>query len=201
MKALASILLLGTLGMLGCSEGSNSSRDASDTTGISLALTTLGSNGTQYRLMPASFSIQQGGSTNPPLVVDASGDVSTVTVPVDPGTYSIKLQPGWQLNRVTSGSNTLTPVPATLTSPEEQTTNVNMFETSPITYRFHFGQSEIAIGLTVDEDPSDQYNDGRIVPTANGQYQIQFFRGGDVCCFASVEAARAAYPGLILATL
>jgi hypothetical protein len=171
--------------------------EAAGVTGIQLALTSMGPSGTEYRLAPASFSVQQVGSTEPALLVDASPDERTAIVPLSAGDYSIVLQPGWQLNRISSGGG-LAPIPATLVGPSEIQASVHPFETAPVTFRFHSGESQLAVGVQVDEDPSS-YSDGYIGGVGVGRYEIRFFNGaGSVCCFSSVEQARAAYPGLLL---
>ncbi|MGC4000717.1 MAG: hypothetical protein QM767_26000 [Anaeromyxobacter sp.] len=187
------------LALAGCNSGSHEGalgNDGDQVTGIELALTSTGLSGTEYRLAPASFAIQRVGSSEPAQVIDASADERTALVPVSPGTYSVSLRSGWQLNRVASG-NVIEPIPATLIGPSQMEVSVNTFETTPVTFQFHTGESQMAIGVQVDEDPSSG-SDGYIGSTGLGLYRITFFNGTSACCFPSVAEARAAYPGLEL---
>lgn len=200
MNAKSWLVLVAVTGLCGCGTGTDDAKNAGETTGIELALTTLGNNGTEFRLAPASFAIQRKDSTDPPIVVDASADQSTLIVPVAVGAYTVSLQPGWKLNRVPA-SGVIEPIPATLIEPNDITVDVRNLETTPVTYRFHVGQTQLAIGVAVEEDMYP-IPDGLIRARGNGVYEITFMMptGGSnvACCFASVDEAKAAYPGLDL---
>jgi hypothetical protein len=187
------------LAFTGCNSDSNDGAlgdDGDQVTAIELALTSTGPSGTEYRLAPASFAVQRLGGAEPAQEIDASPDERTALVPVSPGTYAVSLQSGWQLNRVADG-DVLEPVPATLIGVSTIEVPVTPFETTPVTFQFHTGQSQLAIGVQVEEDP-DPYSDGYVSNIGAGLYRITFFDGGSACCFASVAEARAAYPGLKL---
>jgi len=189
-----------TMGLVACGDASDQNAGNEEIfTGIQLTLTTQGVSGVEYRLSPATFSIQAEGSSNPPQLVDASADAAAVVnTPAEPGSYTVTLQSGWALNRVLA-SGSLEPIPATLTSPASRTVVVDPFETEPVSFQFHLGQASIAIGATVDEGDYYVGYDGYITQAQPGVYSIQF--NGTfpaACCFSSVEEARAAYPGLNL---
>jgi hypothetical protein len=184
---------------MGCNEEpSPGVADAESTSGqIEVSLTTLGDEGKEYRLSPASFTVQCG--SEPAITIDASADARTVNVDVQPGACDVTLQPGWQLNRV-AADDSLTPVPATLVSETVQHVSVLEFTTAPVNYAFRLGKSALAIGISVNEYPLT-HNSGRITSVGTGLYRVQFDHGGEACCFASVAEALAAYPGFDLKTM
>jgi hypothetical protein len=189
------------LGQMGCSDTSEKAEDTSDSfTGIQLSLSMEGQVGTSYRLSPATFSIRKEGTNEPPRLIEASADVNVVTTPVDPGQYTVSLQTGWVLNRVREDGS-ITPIPATLYSPNEQSVWVND-RTEPVIFGFRLGQSSIAVGATVDDEYFHSQSDGTISLNSSGKYQIWLYGtgGGPICCFETVEEARTAFPGLNLTT-
>jgi hypothetical protein len=175
--------------------------DTSDSfTGIQLSLSMEGQSGTSYRLSPATFSIRKEGTSEPPRLIEASADVSVVTTPVDPGQYTISLQTGWVLNRVRDDGS-MTPIPATLYSPNEQSVSV-YDETEPVIFGYRLGEASVAVGATVDDEYFYAQLDGTIYLNSSGKYQIWLggTSAGPICCFETVEEARAAFPGLNLTT-
>jgi hypothetical protein len=116
---------------------------------IQLNLATTGASGTEYRLGPATFDIFRYIDEAPVRTLTADGADSVLHVPLEEGYYSVKLRPGWTLSRVDGQASTA--IAATLTSPDTQFVKVRVFETSPVNYAFHLGESGIDIGVTVDE--------------------------------------------------
>lgn len=160
---------------------------------IQLNLSTTAASGTEYRLGPATFDVFDGFSGETPVATLMSdGAERAIHVPLAAGYYSVNLLPGWTLSRV--DGQTLTPIAATLTSPERQPVNVVQYETTPVNYAFHLGESGIDIGVTVDEGIPPGY-DARLVPTQPGssEYSLEWRGGGSVCCFASLAEAQASY--------
>lgn len=160
---------------------------------IQLNLSTTGASGTEYRLGPATFDIFADYLEQAPVsTVTSDGAERMLHVPLAKGSYSVKLRSGWTLSRVEG--QTLTPIAATLTSPERQNVFVTEFETVPVNYAFHLGESGIDIGVTVDEGIPPGY-DARLVPTQPGssEYSLEWRGGGSTCCFSSLADAQASY--------
>lgn len=88
----------------------------------------------------------------------------------------------------------LTPIAATLTSQNEQYVFVAQYETTPVNYAFHLGESGIDIGVTVDDGIPAGY-DARLVPTQPGssEYMLEWRGGGSACCFTNLADAQANY--------
>jgi len=180
---------------LACSGGAPAPGEGqvSSVSSIKLALGTTAASGAHYRLSPASFTIN-GGEFPPDYSVDAAPGQDNLLVPVSQfgGSYRVKLDSGWQMQRVAS-DGTLSPVPATLLSQQEQYVNVQAFEATPVLYDFQLGVSALDIGISVNEGIQSGY-DGKIFSTLYGQYYVAWSNGGSDCCYATVQAALAAFP-------
>jgi hypothetical protein len=188
------------LAQLGCSDVPTEETSTEDTfTGIQLALSMESRSGKEYRLSPATFGIGVSGTTGPLQLVEASADVTVVNTPVEPGQYTVTLQPGWVLNRVLENGS-LTPIPATLNSPVERTVLVDPNETELVNFTFSLGQSSIAVGAVVEEGDFYTFIDGSINERSPGKYEVTIYGAAmdPVCCFTTIEEARAAYPWLNL---
>lgn len=188
-------MLLGILGLglLACSgEGETSIESQAETSSLQLALSTFTPSGNTYRLGPASFDIS-GPVT---LSVEVTGEESELYVPVEPGQYEVKLQPGWVL-RLMKPFLGPTPMAASLVSPAVQSVRVEPFQVAPVLFAFHLGESGIDIGISVEEGVPPGY-DGMIEPVGDGRFSITFVGAGGACCFDSVSDARLAYPDLSL---
>jgi len=161
---------------------------------IQLNLSTIGASGTEYRLGPATFDIfdMLQGDQTPINTLMADGTERTLHVPLAKGYYTVNLRPGWGLSRL--DGQALTPIAATLTSPEQQRVNVAEYETALVNYAFHLGESGIDIGLTVDEGIPPGY-DARLVRTQPepSPYTLEWRGGGSICCFANLADAQANY--------
>jgi len=193
-KGLGSIFSL-FCALTGCSGSPRASGDAGATgheegSAIQLNLSTTAASGTEYRLGPATFDIFRYGQ--PFTTVTSSGSEQTLHVALEPDSYSVKLEPGWTLSRV--DGQTLTPVAATLTSYPEQYAPVKRFETLPITYAFHLGESGIDIGVSVDEGVPPGYDAAFVSTSTPGQYALEWPDGGQYCCFATLAEAQASFP-------
>lgn len=144
-------------GIVGClltacgASPSTASTDGNEQSGaeIQLNLSTTGASGTEYRLGPATFDIYRYIDEAPVRTLTADGADSVLHVPLEEGIYTVELRPEWTLSRV--DGQALTRVAATLTSPDQQFVKVRSFETSPVSYAFHLGESGIDIGVSVDE--------------------------------------------------
>jgi hypothetical protein len=184
---------LGCVGLLTACGAAPAPSGAEEESSLELNLTTTAASGTQYRLGPATFEIEDlWRPSNPPLVIDASGEQARLHVPVQQGSYRVSLERGWTLSRL--DGTTLVPVAATLTSQAEQDVTVEPYQAAPVTFAFHLGESGIDIGVTVDEGIAEGY-DARLVPAESGYY-IEFRSGGSFCCVQSLAEARAVYPNL-----
>jgi hypothetical protein len=180
---------------LACSGGTPApgEENVGSTSSIKLALGTTAASGAHYRLSPASFTIN-GGEFPPDYSVDAAPGQDNLLVPVSQygGSYRVRLDSGWQMQRVAS-DGTLSPVPATLLSQQEQFVFVQAFEATPVLYDFQLGVSALDIGISVNEGIQPGY-DGKIFSTLYGQYYIAWQGGGSDCCYETVSAALAAFP-------
>jgi len=187
-------MVCGALGLLtacGATPGGEGGEERASE--IQLNLSTTAASGTEYRLAPAAFDIFEGSYGETPVAtLTSDGAERAIHVPLAEGYYSVLLRPGWTLSRV--DGQTLTPIAATLTSPERQLVYVLQYETTPVNYGFHLGESGIDIGVTVDEGIPPGY-DARLVPSQPGssQYVLEWRGGGSVCCFASLADAQANY--------
>jgi len=201
-----SLVVLGAalaLSLQGCSAGADGPSAGTEkaASAVSLQLATTGSNGNRYRLGPAQFQLDNPypyWNQEPiSMVVDAEGDTDILSVPVDPGDWTVTLKSGWKLQRVDEGG-ALTPVAATLTSQNSVRVGVSAFRVSSVNFAFHLGESGIDLGVTVDEGVPTGY-DGIIRRVPNDppgiiRYQVEWSSGGGACCFDSVDEAKAAYP-------
>lgn len=180
---------------LGCSGGAPGAgeENVGSTSSIKLALGTTAASGDHYRLGPASFTIN-GGDFPPDYTIDASVGADDLFVPVSEygGSYQVRLNSGWQLQRVaTDGS--LSPVAATLLSQPEKNVSVQRFQAAPVIYDFHLGASSLDLGITVDEGILPGY-DGKIYPTLYGEFYVNWPNGSANCCYPTVAALLAAFP-------
>src|SRR5258706_15432947 len=101
---------------LGCGAPAGQQRsDEMETGGTArLELTAVGtSTHSVFRLGPATFTIS-GGPVDP-ISISADGSEDMLNVPLDPGRYAAKLDPGWVLKQ-SFDSSPFTAVDATLTS-------------------------------------------------------------------------------------
>jgi hypothetical protein len=119
----------------------------------SIALTTPDNS---FKLGPASFvfngTSETSGPLSPPLTVSADVDQFSLEVPLDPGGYTVTLQPGWTLQQGATdanGNTQWTPVAATLTSPNPQAFPIEAYLISDVQFAFHLGVSEVRLGISV----------------------------------------------------
>ncbi len=180
---------------LSCSGGAPGAGEGSvsHTSAIQLALGTTAASGDHYRLSPASFTIN-GGDFPPDYTIDAASEADDLVVPVNQygGSYRVRLNSGWQMQRVASDGS-LAPVTATLLSPQEKDVNVQAYQTLPVIYDFHLGASSLDFGISVDEGILPDY-DGKIYPTLYGEYSVTWQNGGANCCYPTVGDVLAAFP-------
>ena len=188
---LGMVSVLGALSLLtACGATPEQAGGGEEASSIELNLSTIAASGTEYRLGPATFDIVNPYDISPVATLVADGSDPVLHAPLQPGYYSVKLRPDWTLSRV--DGSTLTPVAATLTTPADQWVSVAQYESAPVNYGFHLGESGIDIGVSVDEGIPAGY-DARLVSNGNGQYYLEWRGGGSVCCFASVAEVQAAY--------
>jgi hypothetical protein len=145
-------LTLIAVASMGCSSASTADGGAAeDESAIQLNLTTTAPSGNQYRLGPASFEIDPVYGNGGHWAIDATGEEGALHVRLPADWYEVRLQDGWTLSRLTPAG--AMPVAATLTSAPVQTTKVYEFQTTPVTFAFHLGESGVDIGVSVDEGP------------------------------------------------
>lgn len=136
-----------------CSQSTEETQSADSQFGnLSLALLGQGSLGNQYQLTDATFTIS--GAFN----LTVPGDPDTVVQSLPIGTYSIKLESGWSLQRVTSTGTT--PVAATVASGNPQSFVINGAQTTALTWRFNVSPT------SADQD------DYEIVTVSNGTVNL-----------------------------
>lgn len=144
----AVVVGVGVLWLVGCG-GAEPQPSTGEGSSIQLNLSTTAPSGAEYRLGPATFEIDPEYGPGAPILVEADGAAPLLHVPLEPDYYRVTLQTGWALSRITG--STTTPVAATLTSPAEQIVKVYQFESAPVQYSFHLGESGIDVGIQVDE--------------------------------------------------
>jgi alpha-tubulin suppressor-like RCC1 family protein len=96
---------------------------------VQLALLGQGNLGNQYQLSNATFAIT--GQVN----ATVAGDPNVVSATLPAGVYTVTLQPGWTLSRVTAMATTA--VTATLASPNPQTFVINGSQTTTVSWLFN----------------------------------------------------------------
>ena len=176
-------LLLGAgfsgAGLVGCSGSGGSDGDANALGQISLPLTTQGASGVTYRLRDATFVVQSqnsgsagaggksggssGGSSGAPGTVVVSSetnpDASSISLSLEEGQYNVLLQPGWRMEKVSTGTSRAEPVEATLRSAASQWVWINPQSTSWVEYNFGIGghdywfNGKLNITISVEEMP------------------------------------------------
>lgn len=173
---------IAALALQGCSGGGGSGGDQPGEPqfgSLSLPLVAESPSGTSYRLRDATFEIYGqsmmggfggtaaggfgGGSSPPPIIVNSEDDpdAPAITLSLEQGSYSIRLVPGWRMEKVEGGM--ATPVEATLLSSEWQYLWVSPQTTTWVEYEFGIGDrsvwlnGEVNIGVRVYEDPSERY--------------------------------------------
>ncbi|MFP2926866.1 hypothetical protein ACLESO_17035 [Pyxidicoccus sp. 3LG] len=110
---------------------------------LQLPLTTTSTDGQRYRLVGATFAITGTQSLN---ITDTSAD--TVAVPLPAGTYSIRLEGQWRLERVEAPGQT---VLASLMSPNPTAFSLAEGETRSVRFLFKVpGNGTADVGFTVD---------------------------------------------------
>jgi E3 ubiquitin-protein ligase HERC3 len=124
---------------------------------IELSLKGAGSQGGQYQLSSATFTVTgQATST-------ISGDPDTITQSLPVGVYSIKLENGWKLQKV--AGTTTTDVTASISSANPQPFVVNSGQTTSLTWLFNVS------GSSADAD------DLEVVAVSNGALSIALAAG------------------------
>mgnify|MGYP001555329432 FL=1 len=88
-------------------------------------------------------------------------EAASIAVSVEQGSYYVRLQPGWHMEKVEGG--VASEVEATLLSPATQWLYVNAHSTTWVEYEFGLGErsiwfnGQLNIGIRVHEDPSELY--------------------------------------------
>jgi alpha-tubulin suppressor-like RCC1 family protein len=119
---------------------------------VELALTGQGSLGNQYVLSNATFNIAG------PVNQTVAGDPNVVSASLPAGVYTVTLQPGWVLSRVTAMGNVA--VTATLASPNPQTFVINGSQTTTVNWFFNVS------------GPNANVNDLEVVAVSNGAVSL-----------------------------
>lgn len=156
-----------------------------------------GSSGALYRLGHGTFVIEGlDGALAEPLRIQASGaQEPALDVPLQPGSYQVQLEPGWTLEASLRGSPFYA-VDATLLSQNPLPFYVYELDSARVRFEFALGESELELGLSVDEGyrlPIPDGYDGIVLPTEFGDYEILFREGFSACCYSSPEDAQSAY--------
>jgi hypothetical protein len=121
---------------------------ADDGASLEIPLVQSGADGAVYRLRDASFEVTApGGAVE---VIDGDVDVASVSLPVTPGTYSIRLVAGWVLERSVDGTS-FESLDAVLGAQNPQVVHVFPDVVQPVVFRFYvrddLGALEIAFGV------------------------------------------------------
>jgi hypothetical protein len=127
--------------VVACSAQPDGQEEASSSGTVSMALSTV-TNGTQYRLHGATFTI--AGPTATQLVTSDDPAQSVLTATLDVGSYTATLQSGWVLER--SDGTSFVPVDATVVSANPATFQITDGGTTNLTYQFNTNGTIITIG-------------------------------------------------------
>jgi hypothetical protein len=166
-------LLAGLTLLTGVAAGCSSEGAAEGAHGtLSVPLTTVGASGITYRLRDATFQISSpysydaggaGGDGPQTQIVTVSSednvDAASIAVSVERGSYSVRLLPGWRMEKVEGG--VASEVEANLLSEATQWLYVNPHATTWVEYRFGLGEraiwfnGKVNIGVQVYENPSE----------------------------------------------
>ena len=110
---------------------------------VQLPLTSTGADGQRYRLVGATFIIT---GTQSATIADTSAD--TVRLPLIAGTYTIRLEGPWRMERVEAPGQ---PVPASLISPNPMAFSLEEGQTRNVRFLFKLpGNGTADVGFTVD---------------------------------------------------
>ncbi|MFY0525805.1 hypothetical protein ACN28I_22560 [Archangium gephyra] len=117
--------------------------DSQEAGTLQLPLTASSSDGKVYRLVGATFNVT---GTQTVTVTDTAAD--TVMVPLQAGSYTIELAPGWTMERVDAPG---APVPAALLSPNPLPFFVKKEEPTQVRFQFKLpGEGSADVGFEVD---------------------------------------------------
>jgi hypothetical protein len=119
---------------------------------IEIPLVQNASDGALYRLSNASFEVV--GPDGTAQVVDGNVDAPSVTLELNPGRYTVRLVPGWTLERSLDGT-TFEPLEAILGNQNPQTVRVFPDNAQQVVFRFYVrdAQGMLTIGFGVVPDP------------------------------------------------
>jgi hypothetical protein len=169
---LISLLLLAAAAAApGCANDPRGGNDG-DLGHVRIALDATSAAGATYRLQNAQFLITG------PQTLTLSGDTPTVEQDLPPGSYQITLLSGFSIS-VVNADGTLTPLQATLTSPNPQAFGIRSGHTSNVTFAFKVGEIVVTTGdgtltvtASIDDSLIDDFEDG------DGQLAHLAGRGG-----------------------
>jgi hypothetical protein len=141
---------------------------------LNLPLSTRGPSGTEYRLRDATFQISsssyyyddygaggEGSSGNYTVSSEDDPSASSITLSVERGYYSVRLLPGFRMEKIEDGE--ATNVEATLLSPATQWIYVYQRSSTWVSYEFGLGErslwfnGDLTIGVQVYENPEQYY--------------------------------------------
>lgn len=175
-------VLLASWGLTGCAGSTSTETDEVGVGTVALPLTSYGASGTKYQLRHANFDITPdsyyygygygsgGASTGgapgqvpAPITVssESNPEAASIDVDLEQGSYMIRLQPGWSLERVENGN--ATSVNAQLLSGESQWVYVSPHSTSWVGYKFGIGDrsvwfnGKLNVEVQVYENPNQYY--------------------------------------------
>jgi len=146
---------LSAVGLVGCSGSGGKDSEPAERGDIALPLTAQGRSGLTYRLRNATFVIESqrhagaagAADQNPGRIVVSSEtdpNASSISVPLEEGYYSVELQPGWHMEKLsTSGDGRAQTVEATLLSGAYQSIYVAGRSTTWVDYQFGIGGREV----------------------------------------------------------
>lgn len=194
----AGLWVLAAGAAVGCSSGGGEEAEGRGT--LRLPLVTEGASGMKYRLRDATFEIVgnrydlygsgaggDGGADPASLRVSSEDDpaATSIAVSVERGSYTVRLLPGWHMEKVDAGEATV--VEATLLSNETQWVYVSPHSSSWVEYEFGIGDrklwfnGQLNINLRVHEDPRELYGNagqgGDIDPAYAGHGSVGGYGG------------------------
>ena len=163
-------LLLTALSSLPSCSTSRPERQESTAGSVSLPLQATAASGNVYQLQNAAFTVLDGAG-NVVTQVSTSAFAATDTtlrVPLQAGSYSLRLESGWQMVRVAGAAPT--PVTAALTSPNPIPITVQSNQNTPAAFAFNVqGEGNVGFGGNLDISISVTEQDGGApsTPTLN----------------------------------
>jgi len=171
LRSLLALLLVAVLPA--CLDAVN---DVAPTTGISVALTAPGPQGTVYVLRNAAFDVRIPGTDQTEVLIPDEAD-ATASMALERGIYEVRLRGGWEMVRVGADGAT-EPVTAILASANPQEVMVLANTVTPTSFQFLLaseqGTLQIAMGVHTARTLTIDFRVERRQDSAGGDFLASY---------------------------